>query len=86
MPVLCANVKRDLLLVSEAPELAAAEDCVFKEDTRETQMVPIRQSKGVGAAKGYMLPSLMVWLMKGRDYWLWTTGGLWNGNQWNKET
>lgn len=86
VPVLCANIKRDLLLASETPELAAVEDRVFKEDTRETQMVPIGQSKGVGAAMGYALPSLMVWLIKGRDYWLWTTGGLWNGNQWAKET
>lgn len=86
VPVLCANIKRDLLLVAEVPQLAVAEDRLFQEDTRETQMVPIGQSKGVGAAMGYALPSLVVWLIKGRDYWLWTTGGLWNGNQWAKET
>jgi len=86
IPVLCANIKRDLLLASGAEKSSVGEDRVFKEDTRETQMVPIGKSKGVGAAMGYQLPSFMVWLIKGRDYWLWTTGGLWSGKQWAKET
>jgi NADH dehydrogenase FAD-containing subunit len=86
IPVLCANIKRDLLLASGKEESSVGEDRVFKEDTRETQMVPIGKRKGVGAAMGYQLPSLMVWLIKGRDYWLWTTGGLWSGKQWAKES
>lgn len=86
IPVLCANIKRDLLLASGKEESTVGEDRVFKEDTRETQMVPIGKSKGVGAAMGYKLPSFMVWLIKGRDYWLWTTGGLWSGKQWAKES
>jgi apoptosis-inducing factor 2 len=86
IPVLCANIKRDLLLASGKEESSVGEDRVFKEDTRETQMVPIGKSKGVGAAMGYQLPSFMVWLIKGRDYWLWTTGGLWSGKQWDKES
>jgi NADH dehydrogenase FAD-containing subunit len=86
IPVLGANIKRDLLLASGAEESSVGEDRVFKEDTRETQLVPIGKSKGVGAAMGYQLPSFMVWLIKGRDYWLWTTGGLWSGKQWAKET
>jgi NADH dehydrogenase FAD-containing subunit len=85
VPVLCANVKRDLLLAAGTEKDAAREDRVFKEDTRETHMVPIGKSKGVGAAMGYQLPSFLVWLIKGRDYWLWTTGNLWSGKQWNKE-
>ncbi|PVH86594.1 FAD/NAD(P)-binding domain-containing protein [Cadophora sp. DSE1049] len=85
VPVLCANIKRDLLLNSGAEKGSVGADRVFKEDTRETQMVPIGKSKGVGAAMGYQLPSFLVWLIKGRDYWLWTTGGLWSGNQWAKE-
>ncbi|KAJ5670584.1 uncharacterized protein N7477_005947 [Penicillium maclennaniae] len=28
----------------------------------------------------------MVWLIKGRDYWLWTTSGLWSGSQWYQES
>ena len=48
IPVICANVKRDLFLaVNNKPGIA--EDRMFKEDTRETQMVPIGTSKGVGA-------------------------------------
>ncbi|KAH6724585.1 hypothetical protein BKA61DRAFT_687912 [Leptodontidium sp. MPI-SDFR-AT-0119] len=86
IPVLCANIKRDLLLDSGAEASSVSGERVFKEDTRETQMVPIGKSKGVGAAMGYQLPSFLVWLIKGRDYWLWTTGGLWSGKQWAKET
>lgn len=86
IPVLCANIKRDLLLASGKDDSSVGEDRTFKVDTRETQLVPIGKSKGVGAAMGYKLPSFMVWLIKGRDYWLWTTGGLWSGKQWAKES
>ncbi|KAE8135336.1 hypothetical protein BDV38DRAFT_272862 [Aspergillus pseudotamarii] len=85
IPVLCANMKRDLLHAAGEDEGSAGEDRLFKEDTRETQLVPIGKSKGVGAAMGYRLPSFLVWLMKGRDYWLWTTEKLWSGRQWSKE-
>ncbi|KAJ4320231.1 hypothetical protein N0V94_003495 [Neodidymelliopsis sp. IMI 364377] len=83
IPVLTANLKRDLL--ASSGEDIKGEDRIFKEDTRETQLVPIGKSKGVGAAMGYKLPSFLVWLIKGRDYWLWTTGNLWSGKQWAKE-
>ena len=86
IPVLGPNIKRDLLIDSGKGKSSVGEDRVFKEDTRETQLVPIGKSKGVGAVMGYALPSFMVWLIKGRDYWLWTTGGLWIGKQWNKES
>ncbi|KAJ5749139.1 uncharacterized protein N7511_010835 [Penicillium nucicola] len=86
VPVLGANIKRDLLLASGKAESAVAADRVFKEDTREMQLVPIGKSKGVGAAMGYQVPSWMVWAIKGRDYWLWTTGNLWSGKQWAKES
>ncbi|KAI1118618.1 FAD/NAD(P)-binding domain-containing protein [Nemania sp. NC0429] len=86
VPVLCANIKRDLLLATGASAQVAGEDRIFQEDTRETQLVPIGKSKGVGAAMGTRLPSFLVWLIKGRDYWLWTTGNLWNGKQWAKES
>jgi NADH dehydrogenase FAD-containing subunit len=83
IPVLSANIKRDLLIA--AGQEVKEEDRVFKEDSRETQLVPIGRSKGVGAVMGYKIPSLLVWLIKGRDYWLWTTGNLWSGKQWAKE-
>jgi len=86
IPILCANIKHDLLLASGREMSSVGEDRVFKEDTSETQLVPIGKSKGVGAAMGYQLPSFLVWLIKGRDYWLWTTGDLWSGKQWAKES
>ena len=86
LPVVCANIKRDLLLESGKGESEVGKERTFVEDLRETQFVPIGRNKGVGAAMGWQLPSLMVWAIKGRDYWLWTTGGLWSGKQWNKET
>ncbi|KAJ5729766.1 uncharacterized protein N7483_004274 [Penicillium malachiteum] len=86
IPVLGANIKRDLLLGAGTDEASLGPDREYKEDTRETQMVPIGRSKGVGAAMGFQLPSFLIWAIKGRDYWLWTTGGLWSGKQWNKES
>lgn len=85
IPVLGANVKRDLLADAGTDAASLGEDRVFVEDTKETQLVPIGRSKGVGAAGGFALPSFAVWLIKGRDYWLWTTGNLWSGKQWSKE-
>lgn len=85
VPVLCASMKHDLLLEAGHPkDPSKADGQIFKEDTRETQLVPIGKGKGVGAAMGFQLPSFLVWLIKGRDYWLWTTESLWNGKKWNK--
>jgi NADH dehydrogenase FAD-containing subunit len=86
IPVVCANIKRDLLLDSGKDKSSVSEDRVFKEDIRETQLVPIGKTKGVGAVMGWQLSSFLVWLIKGRDYWLWTTGDLWSGKQWAKES
>jgi NADPH-dependent 2,4-dienoyl-CoA reductase/sulfur reductase-like enzyme len=85
VPVLAANIKRDLLLDAGTAETAVGDDRVYVEDKRETHLVPIGTSKGVGAAMGYEFPSFMIWLIKGRDYWLWTVGSLWSGKEWNKE-
>ncbi|KAL4904042.1 hypothetical protein BDW74DRAFT_155056 [Aspergillus multicolor] len=83
IPVLCANLKRDLL--SDAGQTVSGEDRIFKVDESETQLVPIGRAKGVGAAKGYRVPSFFVWLIKGRDYWLGMTQGTWSGKAWAKE-
>ncbi|KAJ4374316.1 hypothetical protein N0V83_003057 [Neocucurbitaria cava] len=85
IPVLGSNIKRDLLLDAKKLESEVGPDRIFEEDTRETQLVPIGKSKGVGSAMGWRVPSWMVWMIKGRDYWLWTTGKLWSGRQWEKE-
>lgn len=87
VPILCASMKHDLLLEGGRPkDLSTVEGDgrLFTEDMRETQLVPIGKGKGVGAAMGFQLPSFLVWLLKGRDYWLWTTENLWNGKKWNK--
>lgn len=83
IPVLGANIKRDLFLAAglEPP----GPERVYEEDKTETQLVPIGTAKGVGAAMGWRVPSWLVWAIKGRDYWLWTTGSLWSGKQWAKE-
>lgn len=69
VPVLAMNMRKDLL--DAEGKSVTGEARLFKEDTRETQLVPIGKSKGVGAAMGWALPSWMVWLIKGRDYWIW---------------
>lgn len=76
-------MKKDLLLAASRD---GGEDRKYVIDESETQLVPIGESKGVGAAMGWALPSWMVWAIKGRDYWLWTTGKLWSGEQWSKES
>ncbi|KAK1569418.1 uncharacterized protein LY79DRAFT_571965 [Colletotrichum navitas] len=86
VPVLCTNLRRDLLLASESPERAEGQDRLFTEDPRENHLVPVGRRKGVGAVMGYQLPSFLVYMIKGRDYWLWTTGNLWSGKQWAKES
>lgn len=52
IPVLCANIKRDLLLVSGKEETSVGTDRQFVEDACETQLVPIGKNKIVGAANG----------------------------------
>ncbi|KAJ9497996.1 hypothetical protein H2202_006599 [Exophiala xenobiotica] len=86
VPVLCTNMEHDLLLAAGKKSSSVGKDRIYTEDKRETQMVPIGPSKGVGAAMGYKMPSFLVWLIKGRDYWLWTTGSLWSGKQWTKRS
>ncbi|KAL3461955.1 hypothetical protein BJX64DRAFT_151032 [Aspergillus heterothallicus] len=83
IPILAANLKRDLLIA--AGQTPSGEDRQFTADDGETQLVPIGRSKGVGAFKGTKLPSFMVWLFKGRDYFVGMTAGMWSGENWAKE-
>ncbi|KAH7121060.1 hypothetical protein B0J11DRAFT_56015 [Dendryphion nanum] len=84
IPILCSNIQRDLLIAENGGDASAShiKDQLFQEDMREMQLVPIGRSGGVGAAMGWALPGWLVWLIKGRDYWVWTTGRLWSGRQW----
>ncbi|KAL2835467.1 hypothetical protein BJY01DRAFT_76819 [Aspergillus pseudoustus] len=84
IPVLAANLKRDLLIaVGQTP---SGDERLLTADEGETQLIPIGRGKGVGAFKGTRLPSFFVWLFKGRDYFVGMSGGMWSGQNWAKET
>ncbi|CAE7188366.1 hypothetical protein PTNB85_07588 [Pyrenophora teres f. teres] len=76
LPVLATNLKRDLLsynpmLPDEKPK---GKDRLYKLDTSESMVVPIGSGGGVGAVMGWRVPSVFVWLLKGRDYLLGMSG------------
>lgn len=83
VPVLATNIKRDLRF---AEGQATGEDRPYKPNLTETQIVPIGQSKGVGAIFGWKLPSFFVWAIKGRDYFAGMSPDMVNGNKWKKES
>ncbi|KAJ2902431.1 FAD/NAD(P)-binding domain-containing protein [Zalerion maritima] len=84
VPVVCQSIEEDLSSGGRKEGTDGVGNAkTFVEDTRETQLVPIGTRTGVGAAMGWKLPGWIVWLIKGRDYWLWTLGGLWSGKQWD---
>ena len=87
VPVLSRSMKQDLFasVRGEQANALPANGKAFTPSDGETQLVPIGTKGGVGAIKGWMLPSWAVWMIKGRDYWLWTTPRLWSGRQWEKE-
>lgn len=66
IPVAMTNLRTDLIahLSGQAP----GPDRHYEANLKEQQLVPIGTSKGVGAANGSALPSVMVWGIKGRDY------------------
>jgi hypothetical protein len=68
-PVLVANLRRGLVAAHEDVNAKpSGSDRIYKPDHRETQLVPIGRSKGVGAVFGWTMPSFAVWVIKGRDY------------------
>ena len=86
VPVVCANIKRDLLLAAGAKEASVGADRKFKEDKNLTQVVPIGSAAGVGVAMGFTLPSIVVQMVKGRDYMMGQSTNMWNGKKWDRET
>ncbi|KAL2810547.1 hypothetical protein BJX63DRAFT_315120 [Aspergillus granulosus] len=83
IPVLATNLGRDLLIA--AGQTPPGDDRLLAADEGETQFVPIGRGQGVGAFKGFWIPSFLVWLAKGRDYFVGMTGSMWNGQNWAKE-
>jgi NADH dehydrogenase FAD-containing subunit len=66
-------------------ETAVAKERVYKPNLTENQLVPIGQSKGVGAFRGWRLSSFIVWLFKGRHYLTSTVAvELYTGSKWKR--
>jgi len=84
VPVLGTNLRRDLL-ASDAGQKPTGGDRSHSPITKESQLVPVGRSKGVGAFNGNKVPSLMVWGIKGRDYMVGQSPDIVNGNKWAKE-
>ena len=86
IPVAMANLKRDLLHAATAEKtVPQGQDKILKANLKETQLVPIGRSKGVGVIFGWRVPSWFVWALKGREYGLWWTTRIPDGTKWNKE-
>ncbi|KIW09288.1 uncharacterized protein PV09_00205 [Verruconis gallopava] len=84
IPVVMSNLKRDL----SAPEgeKPTGKDRPYKANMKETQLVPIGTSKGVGAVFGIKLPGFAVNMIKGKDYFTSKVGGIVDGSHWAKES
>ncbi|KAK5149043.1 hypothetical protein BJ546DRAFT_528581 [Cryomyces antarcticus] len=101
IPVVLTNIKRDLQHAATSgasspssnnnekqPELAGnapGSDRTYKANLKETQLVPVGRSKGVGAVFGWKLPTLMVYMIKGRNYMIDNAVTLQRGTKWEKE-
>ncbi|KAH8590055.1 hypothetical protein B0O99DRAFT_599318 [Bisporella sp. PMI_857] len=87
VPVALANMKRDLLAATTSDEgFPEGKDIPYKPNLAESQLVPIGQSKGVGAFRGWRLPSPLVWFFKGRSYMINTVAvEIHSGSKWDKE-
>ena len=80
------NLKRDLLAAHLDPDAKpTGKDRSYVKNMKETQLVPIGRSKGVGAVFGWWVPSIFVWLIKGRDYMVPKGPERIDGSAWEKE-
>lgn len=85
LPVLEANLKRDLLAAHTDPNAKAeGQDKTYTRNEKELQIVPVGPSKGVGVVFGWRVPSWFVWLMKGRDYMIPKGPANVDGSNWKK--
>ena len=86
LPVLETNLGRDLLAAhSDSKTKPRGKDRLYVKNEKETQLVPVGRSKGVGAVFGWRLPSIAVWLIKGRNYMIDNGPGRVDGSAFNKE-
>lgn len=69
VPVAMTNMKRDLLAAHSDPEARPiGPDRIHKPITAETQLVPVGQTRGLGAFSGFELPYFMTYHFKVKDY------------------
>lgn len=66
IPVAMTNLKTDL--IAHISGNAPGPDRHYTPNLKEQQICPIGTQKGVGAFAGHPVPSLMVHMIKGRDY------------------
>ena len=59
-------------------------DKVYKEDKSETQAVPIGKKTGVASFKGWAMPSMAVYFIKGKDYRIGSRTEITHGTKWIK--
>jgi apoptosis-inducing factor 2 len=87
LPVLETNLKRDLLAAHrDSSAIPEGQDRMYTKNEKEMQIVPVGPSKGVGAIFGWRVPSIFVWLLKGRDYMIPKGSECINGSRWKKES
>lgn len=101
VPILLTNVKRDLLWDAKqghpheasseinekaAPSKPTGEDRPYVPNLKETQLVPVGRSTGVGSVFGWRVPGFFVWMIKGRDYFVSMAPPIQLGSKWNKES
>lgn len=85
-PVVVTNLKRDLLAAHSNPDAKPeGPDRQYVANQKETQIVPVGRSKGVGAIFGWRVPSIVVWLIKGRNYMIDSAHERVDGAAWVKD-
>lgn len=63
--------EKPLLTPAQANEkIAGLEDEVYVQRREYMQLMPTMRYGGVGIRSGRRVPSLAVWVLKGRDYWV----------------
>ncbi|KAJ9635486.1 hypothetical protein H2199_008489 [Coniosporium tulheliwenetii] len=88
VPVIMTNISRDLHAAVGSEKnngLPTGKDRAYKPNLKETQLVPVGRSVGVGAVFGWKLPSTMVWAIKGRDYLTGAAPSIQMGTKWKKD-
>ncbi|GAM89729.1 hypothetical protein ANO11243_077680 [Dothideomycetidae sp. 11243] len=83
VPVLATNLKTDLL--SASGKKPAYADRTFTANISESQGVTIGQSRAIGAFFGHQVPGIVIWFVKGRDYFYEQTKTQLEGRHWKKE-